>query len=149
MILFCTFWFLSQQMTWHLYLHIFCCVMCHSMRKGCLHQIADHNILKSMLKLFYMFMIKIYYKDNNITRGISTKCINIKKLGSYELKNGNISETIPVFVKSVVFQNIGISWIIESKELVKFIIEEQCCSCIVNGHWYNTTFFSHLIWSDF
>ena len=43
MIFFCTFWFLSLRMTWHLYLHSYCYGLCHSRRPGCLYQIGPRG----------------------------------------------------------------------------------------------------------
>ena len=63
-------------------------------------------------------MIKVYYKDSNITRGIVIKCINDKKLVRYELKDEKLSETITDLVKAVLFQHAGISWIIKSNDQV-------------------------------
>ena len=39
------------------------------------------------------------------------------------------------------FQHVGISWLIKSKDQFKLSIEEQCCSWVGNVPWYNTTIF--------
>ena len=96
-----------------------------------------------------MFMIKIYYKDSNNKIGIGTKGVNCNKIVGRELKNKNLGEIITIFVEDVVFDHVGISLLIKSKDKVKFSIEEQWFYWIENGNWYNTIVFSHLSGSAF
>ena len=62
----------------------------------------EQKISQPILKVFSMFMIKMYYKGNDIKRIIGIKYINCKKIVVNELKNKKLSEIITVFVKVVV-----------------------------------------------
>ena len=57
-------------------------------------------------------MIKNNHKCSNIMRGIRIRCINVKKKVVHELKYQKLRKVIIVFVKSFVFQHVGIPWLI-------------------------------------
>ena len=42
------------------------------------------------------------------------------------------------------FQHVGLFWLIESKDQLKFNFDQQCSYYINNGPCYNTNIFSHL-----
>ena len=42
----------------------------------------------------------------------------------------------------MVFQNVGLSWIIQSNKKLRFDFEHHCPSWVLNGPWYDTTIFS-------
>ena len=90
-------------------------------------------------------MINFYFKVND-TR---IKCINCNIIVGCEFRNKDLSKVFTSFVKDVLFQNVGIYFILESKQQVKFYFEDECHSWIQNGPWYNTTFFSHFLGSSF
>ena len=58
--------------------------------------------------------------------------------------HGKISKSvgkdiIPVFIKAVLFHNIGLSCLIQSKEQIYFYLEKTCPHWSKYGTWYNTT----------
>ena len=72
---------------------------------------TKQKFLYSMLKVFSIFMMKFYYKEDNTMKVIGTRCINFKRLVGCELKDTRLSKVINIF-KTVVFQHVGISCIV-------------------------------------
>ena len=52
------------------------------------------------------------------------------------------------FCSTFLLQRFGLSWIIDTKNHLKFYIEQQCDNWMKNGPWYNTTIFSQLKGQD-
>ena len=73
--------------------------------------------LKLLLQLFSMFKIKIIYDktiDNeDVPEGVGIMCINCGKVIVFLLDNKKIEDFIIPFVTNVVFQHIGLFWIIK------------------------------------
>ena len=80
---------------------------------------------------------------------IGFRCINFKKIFGHYFKYKKLSEFITVFVKYIVFQNVGFSCLIEQQYQFEFNIEQQCPYCIYNRPWYNTNIYSQLSGLDF
>ena len=49
----------------------------------------------------------------------------------------------------MVFQNFGLSWIIELKDQLKFDFEHRCPICIINGTWYTSMICYHFHHASF
>ena len=47
----------------------------------------EQKLLAPMLKLFYVFIIKFYYKVNETMKCFGIKCINIKEIFGCEMRN--------------------------------------------------------------
>ena len=94
-----------------------------------------------------MFKIRIWYDDNIVNEDVPYYvviiCINCGKTIGCELDNQPIKYSIPNFVTNIVFQNIGLFWVIQSNQKSNFDLEEHCFSWIINGPWYNTTIFNN------
>ena len=60
------------------------------------------------------------------------------------LDNQHIEYFITPFITNMVFENIGLFWIIKSNKNLHFYLKYYCTSWILNGTWYNTIIFSQL-----
>ena len=93
--------------------------------------------LKLLLKVFSMFNIKIIYHETidkkDVPEAVGIMCINCGKLIGCLLDNQNIYNFITPFVTNIVFQNIGLFWIIKSKKDLYFYSQKDCHSWILNG----------------
>ena len=58
----------------------------------------EQKLLKHMLKVFSIFMIKLYYKDNDNVKRFVNKYINSKKIVSCKMINKNLSEFFTVLI---------------------------------------------------
>ena len=74
-------------------------------------------------------------------------CINCGKTIGFTLYNCPIEDFITVFVTNIVFQHVGLSWIIYFFN--KFNFEHHFLSWILNGPLYDTTLFSQFHGSFF
>ena len=70
-----------------------------------------------MLKILSLFNIKTWYGSNTVRKNVpddmGIECIKCDKVVGYTLDNQPIEDLNTVFVKNVVFGNVGISWIIK------------------------------------
>ena len=96
------------------------------------------GLLKQLLKVLCIFKISIWYDKYNVRYALGIKFINYNKIVGYELEDQTLKEVINVFVTDVVFQHVGISWIIESNEKLRFNFERLCTNQILNWLYYNT-----------
>ena len=63
----------------------------------------------------------------------------MKKRGlSMNNMNSNYNDIITSFVLNTVLHHIGMSWIIETHEQLKYYMEKQNPDRITDGPWYNT-----------
>ena len=63
----------------------------------------------------------------------------MKKIGlSMNNMNSNYNDIITSFVLNTVLHHIGMSWIIETHEQLKYYMEKQNPDRITDGTWYNT-----------
>ena len=77
-------------------------------------------------------------------KGFGIKCINFNKIVGFEMRNQNPSENFTVFIKAVVFRNVGLYCIIQLKEQFEFYFDQNCPPWIQNGPWYNTKICSNV-----
>ena len=75
--------------------------MCHT-ENHILSMIED---LKSLLKVFSMFKIRIWYDDTLVTKNV--QCAPFVKTIGFSLDNFSIENFITTFVTNMVFQNVG------------------------------------------
>ena len=50
-------------------------------------------------------------------------------------------DILPVFIKSVVFHHVGLSWMIETKDQYKFAVDDNFIELCTGGPWFNQTKF--------
>ena len=76
---------------------------------------AEH--FQSLLKLFSMFKIKTRYDQSivykHVTYAVGIIYTNVGKTIGCLLDNQTIENCITTFVKNMVFQYVGLSWIIQ------------------------------------
>ena len=74
------------------------------------------EFLQYLLKLFFMLNIKIWYANNDVPDNLGIKHIKCNKVSGYDIYKKTLKDSTTFFVKNVVFQNVGLSWITNSKE---------------------------------
>ena len=79
-----------------------------------------------------------------IPEAITRMGINCGKIIGCSLDNQKIEDFITTFVTYIVFQRIGLFWIIKSNKNLHFDFQNHCTSWILNGPWYNTSICSQL-----
>ena len=101
---------------------------------------AEH--LKSLLKLFSMFKIRIWYDERigneDVPEAVGIMRINCGKIIVFSLDNQIIEHFMNTFVTNIVFQHVGLSWIIKSNQKLNFYFQLHSISWLINGSWYNT-----------
>ena len=76
---------------------------------------------------------------------VAISCINCKKSTGLFLRTSTFEEIITKFVLNSIFHHVGVSWIISSKEEMKYIIDESNHQYFLDkGPWYNTAICSRL-----
>ena len=96
-----------------------------------------------MLKLFSVFNKRIWYNNNYFPDDLKINCIKCNKVFGYKLYNQTLKDIITIFVTNVVFLPVGIYWINNSKEDLKFDFDHHCPNWILNFPLCNTTICSH------
>ena len=61
-----------------------------------------------------------------------------------QLKNQTIEKFNTTFVTNMVFQHVGLSWIIKSNQKLNFYFQMNCPIWVINSSWYNTIICSQL-----
>ena len=61
----------------------------------------------------------------------------------------SVERNYSIFIKSVVFHHVGLSWMIQTKEKIEFYADEIVSHCCKYEPWYNTTNFHNLHGSIF
>ena len=97
------------------------------------------DLIESLLNIFYMFGIRIWYDKNHETDEIGIKCKNCKKFIGYEIQNKPFNKVITLFVVKIVSQNIGHAWIVDYNDNLKCHAQEICTHWMCDGPWYNPT----------
>ena len=67
-----------------------------------------------MLKVFSFFKIKVQFDSDEFT-DVFIQCNCSNKPVTQERSEAVMTDILPVFIKSVVFHNVGLSWMIETK----------------------------------
>ena len=95
-----------------------------------------------------MFNVRIIYDeaiDNEyFPESVGIICINCGNIIGCYLANKNMEDFITPFVTNMVFQKIGLFWIIRSNKNLNFDFQNHYLSWILNAKWYNTAIFSRL-----
>ena len=84
----------------------------------------DNPILKSMLKVFSLFMVQFESKDTEV-RCVWIKCNNCNKHVHCQILTLISEDIISVFIKAVVFHHVGLSRMIQTKEQIEFVVNEK------------------------
>ena len=95
-----------------------------------------------------MLNICIWYDETIVTKivpyAVRILCINCGKYIGCLLDNQKIENFITTFVTNMVFQNVVLSWIIQSNQKLNFCFQHHFHSWILNVPWYNSTIFPQL-----
>ena len=86
-----------------------------------------------------MFAIRICKIDKDKLDAIWIWCNDQKKEIGYTIQNILFKKFTTPFVVNIVFQSVGLAWIVESKNNLNFDVRELCPSCLGDGTWYNPT----------
>ena len=84
----------------------------------------------------------IGHKD--VPEAVGIMYINCGNGIGFLLKNQNIENFITPFVKNMIFQPVGLSWMIKSNQKLNFYIQLHCLYWVINIPWYNTMICSRL-----
>ena len=75
------------------------------------------DILQYLLKVFSMFKMRIWYNKytvhKNIQDVLGIMCANCDKIIGCSSDNKPMEDSITYFVTNMVFQHVGLSWIIK------------------------------------
>ena len=89
-----------------------------------------------------MFKIRDIYDETidngDVPEAVGVMCINCRKIIGCSLDNQKIENFITPFVTNMMFQNIGLFWIIHSNKYLSFDFQNHYSYWILNGPWYNT-----------
>ena len=95
-----------------------------------------------------MFNIRIWYDNTigieDVPEAFGIMFINSVNIIGCLLENQMIENFTTTFVKNIVFQNVGLSWIIQLNQDLNFYIQQHCPYLLINGLWYNTNICSLL-----
>ena len=98
-----------------------------------------------MLNMFSILQMSFKYdnerNDENDENFITIKCIDCgKQTGlSMDNMNKNYKDIVTVFVLNKLLYHVGMSWIIETHEKLKYEIEKHKPDWITGAPWYNTS----------
>ena len=67
-----------------------------------------------------MFMVQYGYEDNIDLMGVWMQCTSCSRNVHCNISDSVGKDTIPVFLKYVLFYRCGISWLIQTKEKIYF-----------------------------
>ena len=70
--------------------------------------------------LFFIFQFQF---DNDEMTGVCIKCNCCKKTVTCQFSETVTIDILPVFIKVVGFHNLGLSWMIETKDQYKFCVK--------------------------
>ena len=74
---------------------------------------------------------------NNMNQWWEKCCLLVRKTSNRKFHQS--------FVTNMVFQHVGLSWIIQSNQKLNFYFQHHCTSWIINVPLYNTTICSQLL----
>ena len=96
-----------------------------------------------MIKVFYLFKLQVKFDGDEILE-VWIQCTCCNKCFhchiSY-IKHGNFikKQILPVFIKYVVFNHVGLSWMIEMEEKYYFAVDGHDEEWCTGGPWFNGT----------
>ena len=91
-----------------------------------------------------MFRLHFWYDtekvDKKMVETVAIRCnYCVKETGlSMKNMNRNYNDIITKFVFNTILHNVGVSWIIESNQQLKYGIDKHSLDCITGGPWYKT-----------
>ena len=94
------------------------------------------KLLQSVLNVFNMFGISIWYDKNNEPYSIGIICKIFYKVIGYQLGKKPLNKFITCFVKKFYFRMLVY---LGSNKEIKFYVQEHLPSWIFDGPWYNPT----------
>ena len=77
-----------------------------------------------MIKLFSFFKARFQF-DNDELIDAWIQCNNCNKIVTCKISEPVTIDILPVFIKYVVFHNVDLLWMIETKEKYSFAVEEH------------------------
>ena len=92
--------------------------------------------------MFSMFKICCWYNpgedDQNTAENISIRCINCGKetIISMDKMNNTCQDIITSFVLNIMLQHVGMLWIIETHEQLKYDMNKNHSDWMIGGPWY-------------
>ena len=89
---------------------------------------TQQDLLESLLNVFYMSAISIWGNDKDEPYAIGIKFKNCKKEIGYTIQNIPLKQFITTFVVNILFQRVGLAWIVENNENLNFDVQELCPS---------------------
>ena len=107
-------------------------------------------LLPSLLKTISMLQMRFWYDnepgDKNDVTMISIRYIYCGKETSSSINNMNTNykDIITLFVFNTLLHHVGMSWIIEANEQLKYDMYKHNSDWITGFHWYNTYIFKEL-----
>ena len=88
---------------------------------------TDISLLPSLLIFFEMFKLRLFYdkhnEEENVVKTIAIQCINFHKSTGLFLKYKTFKVMITKFVLNTVLNHMVLSWIIYSKNQMKYDME--------------------------
>ena len=96
-----------------------------------------------MLKVFSFFKIQILFAKNEV-KEFSTQCNSWNKTVTCEFYETVTIDILTFFIKAIVFNHVGLSWIILTKDQHEFYVEENYIEWCTGGPWFNETTFRNL-----
>ena len=101
----------------------------------------DTHLMSSLLKIFFMFKIRLSYGDKYLDN-LCLKCINCKKetgLNSETNFTWVYDEVITKYVLNSMLHHVGMSWIISSNQEMEYDMTTKSNNLdwLNKGPWYN------------
>ena len=84
-----------------------------------------YPLLKSIIKVFSFFIVQFEFSKYEATK-VLIQCNNFSKSENFELYETVTIDILIVFIKDIVFHNVGLSWMILTKDQYEFDVEENC-----------------------
>ena len=104
----------------------------------------NKGTIPSLLKVFSMFELRLIGDKEKLDL-IAISSINSKKETGLYLQNSTFEEMITKCVLDAILHHVGMSWIISSKDEMKYEIDEiNHQDCLNKVPWYNTYICSRL-----
>ena len=89
-----------------------------------------------MLKVFSLFKVQFKFDTDEVT-DICIQCNHCNKNVTCQFSETVTINILLVFIKSVVFHHVGLSWMVENKELYKLSVEDHSIKKCTGGPWFN------------
>ena len=90
-----------------------------------------------LLRLFAMFNIRLWYDnesfEGNVMDNIGIRCSNCGKTIGLSVKNTNYEDMVTKFLLNSVLHHVGLSWIIETNQLLELDIYKHNPYWITDG----------------